>query len=200
MRITEKDKLIYNYLVQYKFATVKQIGNVFFNDIIYKNELAKKRLNCLIEHGLIKSCKSTNCAQHIFYIEAKYKNQSYHNIVVMDFLSKLLEMNSVEVVDFHREKTWEYNNKSIRSDAVFKIHYNGFARVFILEVNASKNNIKTTIEKYNSFKDCIINECNCKPVLVLADAISYDLNKYKSFMHITQVDIKLTDFPLIFDI
>ena len=201
MRVTEKDKLIYNYICKYKFATVKQIANVFFNDIIYKNELAKKRLNCLLEHHLIKSTKSTNCAQHIFYVDSKYKSQTYHNIIIMDFLSKLQEMSSVDVVNFEREKVWtNSNNTTIRSDGLFKIHYNGYARIFLLEVRTSSNSFKKSIEKYNAYKNEITKECGCKPVLILVDSVKHDLSDVSSFMPIIQIDQKLTDFPLIFDI
>ena len=106
MRITPKDRDIYKYIEKEGFATVKQIGNIFFNDIIYKNELAKKRLNCLVEHGYVREVKSTNCNQHIFYSNDKFKKQSYHNIVVMDLYSKFLEMRKVDVIKFEREKTF----------------------------------------------------------------------------------------------
>lgn len=201
MRVTERDRLIYQYIQENKFATVKQIGNVFFNDIIYRNELAKKRLNCLMEHKLIKSIKSTNCSQHIYYSNPKYKSQSYHNIVVMDFVSKLKEISSVQIVHMEREKSWTQGGTTVRSDAFIVIHFNGFLRTFIVEARTSNNSWIKSMEKYNEVMETVISESNGTiPTLISIDAAKHNMDEVDSFMKIIQIDIKLSDFPLIFDI
>ncbi len=77
MEITKRDEKIYKFIENHGFATVKQINNVFFNDILYGSTLAKRRLDCLIEHGYVKMTKSTNCDQNIFYSDDKFKNKHF---------------------------------------------------------------------------------------------------------------------------
>lgn len=203
MRVTDKDKKIYKYIEEQGFATVKQIANIFYNDITYKNELAKKRLSCLVEHGYVKQTKSVNCNQHIFYADDKFKRQTYHNIIVMDFYTKLLEMKSVKVLEFEREKVWGsregvYVKNNIVSDAYIVTQIKDYIRVFLLEVQSSKNNWKNTITKYEPHAKDIMEECGGVPTIILADEVQHTINIEHS-LPICQIDCKMTDFPLIFD-
>lgn len=201
MRITEKDRKIYKYIEAAGFATVKQIGNIFFNDIIYKNELAKKRLNCLVEHGHIKQVKSVNCTQHIFYCDDKFKRQTYHNIVVMDLYSKFLEMRKLEVVNFQREKIWA--GGKVISDAFLSVSYKGKIQSYIVEVQASRNLWKNSINKYadtNVLQEIIDNCDGVYPLMIFVDEIVHDTKQLGAPFEIAQVDMNLTDFPLIFDV
>ena len=202
MRITSKDREIYKYIEKNKFATVKQIANVFFNDIIYKNELAKKRLSCLVEHGQIKYSKAENCNQMVFYSEDKYKLQTYHNIVVMDLYTKFLEMRNLEVLNFEREKVWGSGKGAVRSDAFITVKYSGKIQNFLVEAQASKNLWINSITKYNNkvVLEEIYKACGgYAPVLIFMDEIMHSLDKVESFFQVRQIDLKLTDFPLIFD-
>jgi hypothetical protein len=204
MRVTENDQKIYKYICQNGFATVKHIANVFYNDIVYKNELAKKRLKCLIEHGYIKKNRSVNCTQDVFYSEDKYKRQTYHNIVVMDFYTKLLEMKSVKVIKFEKEKVWGHNEGlyikgNVVSDAYIVIEYKGIMRIFLLEVQSSKNDWRNTIKKYEQVVPDIMRECDATPTIIIADDITHIIN-FDHSLPVCQIDCKLTDFPLIFDV
>jgi hypothetical protein len=107
MQVTENDQKIYEYISKTGFATVKQISNIFYNDILYGATLAKKRLNCLIQHGYIKKIKSTNCNQDIFYEDSKFKRQSKHNILVMDVYSCFRKIENLNVLNF------ELNNNGV---------------------------------------------------------------------------------------
>lgn len=200
MRITPKDREIYKYIEKNGFATVKQIGNIFFNDITYKNELAKKRLNCLIEHSHIKVTKSANCKQHVFYADDKYKRQTYHNIVVMDLYSKFLEMRKLEVIKFEREKKW--GNGKVISDAFITVSYRGKIQSYIVEVQASNNPWRKSIEKYadiDVLQDMADNSGGTLPVLIFVDELVHNTDTLEAPFNIVQVDMNLTDFPLIFD-
>lgn len=200
MRITDKDRKIYKYIDQTGFATVKQIGNIFFNDITYKNELAKKRINCLVEHQYIKEAKSINCTQHVFYCDDKYKKQTYHNIVVLDLYSKFLEARSIEIIKFEREKVWA--NGKVISDAFITISYRGKIQSFIVEVQASKNLWKNTINKYANLdvlSDMQSQSGGALPAMIYVDEIMHDMKQFEAPYQLLQVDMNLTDFPLIFD-
>lgn len=201
MRVTNKDREIYHFIEANGFSTVKQIANVFFNDIIYKNELAKKRLTCLVEHGQIKKAKSVNCSQHVFYSSDKFKRQTYHNIVVMDLYSKFLEMSHLEVLNFKREKEWA--NGKVKSDAFLTVKYRGKIQNFLVEVQASNNDWKKSILKYIDNTEVmtdIRDACDgYVPVLIFVDEFMHRVDDLESLFQIRQVDMKLTDFPLIFD-
>lgn len=201
MRVTEKDRKIYKFIDDEGFATVKQIGNVFFKDIIYKNELAKKRLNCLLEHGYIKQNKSVNCNQHIFYTDDKFKRQTYHNIVVMDLYSKFIEMRNLDVIHFEREKSWGTGKGKVVSDAFLSVSYNGKIRSYIVEVQASNNPWKNSINKYANVEILqeIVDTCGgVYPVMLFVDEISHNMDILGTPYKIVQLDMNLTDFPLIF--
>ena len=200
MRITPKDRDIYKYIEKEGFATVKQIGNIFFNDIIYKNELAKKRLNCLVEHGYVREVKSTNCNQHIFYSNDKFKKQSYHNIVVMDLYSKFLEMRKVDVIKFEREKSW-FGGKVI-SDAFITISFNGKIQSYIVEVQASNNLWRKSIDKYadvDVLQEVVNQAGGVFPTMIFVDELNHNLDGLGIPFPVAQIDMKLTDFPLVFD-
>lgn len=201
MRITEKDRKIYKFIDKVGFATVKQIGSTFFNDITYKNELAKKRLNCLIEHGYIKQAKSVNCNQHIFYSDDKFKRQTYHNIVVMDLRSKFNEMRKVDIISFEREKVWGSGSGKVISDAFISISYEGKIRSYIVEVQASNNLWKNSINKYAN-QDILQEMVNASggvfPTMIFVDEISHNMDSLGAPYEIKQLDMNLTDFPLIF--
>lgn len=201
MRVTAKDRKIYKFIDDEGFATVKQIGNVFFNDIIYKNELAKKRLNCLVEHGYIKQTKSVNCNQHIFYTDDKFKRQTYHNIVVMDLYSKFKEMRNVDIIHFEREKSWGDGKGKVVSDAFIAVSYNGNIKSYIVEVQASNNIWKNSINKYANVQILqeMVNACGgVYPIMIFVDEISHNMDVLGAPYKIVQVDMNLTDFPLIF--
>lgn len=199
MRITDKDRSIYKLIDEVGFATVKQIGSIFFNDITYKNELAKKRLNCLIEHGYIKQAKSVNCNQHIFYTDDKLKRQTYHNIIVMDLYVKFNEMRKLEILHFEREKRWD--NGKVISDAFISVSYNGNIKSYIVEVQASKNLWKSSVNKYanQDVLEEMAEACGgVLPTMIFVDEICHKIDDPNIPFEIVQVDMNLTDFPLIF--
>lgn len=200
MRITQKDREIYRFIERYHFSTVKQISRVFYSDINYGNELARKRLKALMEHGYIRECKSVNCSQYIYYVDDKYKKQTEHSIIIMDFLTMLCAMKSIDVLDFVREQ--QLQGGAIRSDALITITYNGIIQYMILEVQTSRNDYKKNLDKYlsKSVSEELMAICGgCFPLIILIDDISHNLDMYSKYYDIVQLDTKLTDFPFIFN-
>lgn len=203
MIVTQKDELIYKYIEENNFATVRQITNAFFSDLLYGATSAKKRLSCLIEHGYIKQTKSTNCNQDIFFVDDKYRKQSKHSILVMDVYSKFYKMENLKIIDFKKEKGFA-NNKVI-SDGFINISYYSVGKTiiqsFIIEVQTSKNDYKKVLNKYN---DSVIDsdiraECDgFAPVLIYIDNIKHDMSNICCPYQICQLKESLSDFPLIF--
>lgn len=203
MIVTKKDELIYQYIEDNHFATVRQITNAFFGDLLYGATSAKKRLMCLIEHGYIKQTKSINCNQDIFFVDDKYRKQSKHSILVMDVFSEFYKMNNLKIIDFKKEKGFA-NNKVI-ADGFINVSYTNFDKMiiqsFIIEVQTSKNDYKKVLNKYNDpIVDADIRaECDgFAPAIIYIDNIRHNMNNINCPYQICQLKESLNDFPLIF--
>lgn len=203
MITTKKDEQIYNHIKKIGFATVKQIGKLFFGNMKYSSSYAKKRLNHLLDYRYIYETRSVNCNQNIFYVDPKFKRQTYHNIVVMDIYSQFYKMNNLDIINFTKPKC--FANKKIMSDAFITVKYNSCNNVmiqnFIFEVETSKNDYRNTIGKYNDpiVQADIKTVCGgYNPVLVFVDNIKHDMSKISCPYPLIQIDSNLTNLPLIF--
>lgn len=203
MIVTKKDELIYKYIEENKFATVRQITNVFYSDILYGATSAKRRLLCLIEHGYIKQTKSTNCNQNVFYIDDKDRKQSKHSILVMDVYSEFRKTANLEVIDFQKEKG--FCNKKVIADGFISVKYNNadnfVIQNFIIEVQTSRNDFKKVLNKYNNADVDYDIRANCDgfaPVIIYVDNVKHDMSKISCPYQICQLHENLSDFPLIF--
>lgn len=206
MRITEKDKKINAHIEENGFATVKQIGELFFAESTFKSQQAQKRLKALIEYGYIKQYKAVNCSQNIYAASDKFKRQTLHNIIAMDVIVKFMAMKSVKVLDYKREKTW--SNGKVISDGFISVSYPGkepgeiIMQSFIIEVHQSNNKWKNTLEKYNNesvHKDIIKNTYEgSSPTILFIDSVSHKMDNIICPYQIIQIDSNLTDFPFIF--
>lgn len=203
MIVTEKDELIYKYIEDNTFATIRQITKVFFGDLVYGATSAKKRLMCLIEHGYIKQAKSINCNQDIFFVDDKYRKQTKHNIIVMDVYTEFYKTDNLEILDFKKEKCFA-NNKVI-ADGFISVSYTmnnkTVLQSFLIEVQTSKNDYKKVLNKYNnSFVDKDIRS-HCggfAPVLLYIDNVSHNMRDIVCPYQICCMKENLYSFPLIF--
>lgn len=202
--ITKKDEQIYHYIEEMGFATVKQIGELFFSNMEYRTSYAKKRLNRLILDGYIKETKSTNCNQHIFYVDSKHNRKTRHSIIVMDLYVKFRQMNKLKIMYFDREKP--FANKKVISDGFITVKYpveDGIAfQNFIIEVQTSNNDYKKVLGKYydeDVYRD-ISNVCQgLTPVIIYVDDVTHNMDKVNCPYKVIQIDERLSDFPLIFE-
>lgn len=203
MQVTKRDEKIYQFIKKYGFTTVKHITNVFFNDTLYGSTVAKKRLDCLRQHGYIKMTKSINCTQNIFYSDNKFNKQTLHNILVMDLYTEFLKIRDLNVLSFERNKG--FGNNKIFSDAFITVKYNSFnntvTQSFIIEVETSNNNYKNTLSKYNDvdvYKDITANCDGYRATLIFVDPTKHSMDNIKCPYPVIQLDEYLTNFPLIF--
>lgn len=205
MKVTENDQKIYDYISKTGFATVKQISNIFYSDILYGPTLAKKRLNCLIEHGYIKKIKSSDCNQDIFYEDSKFRRQSKHNILVMDVYSCFRKIDSLNVINFEVNKQWGIDHK-IYSDAFLTVEYNAYDNIFtqnfIIEVETSKTKYKNPLYRYNDVEIDTDIRAACSgfaPVIILIDNIKHNKDFYLQCSYqVCHLDESLCGFPLVF--
>lgn len=203
MITTKKDEQIYNYIKKMGFSTVKQIGELFFSNMEYSSSYAKKRLKHLLDYGYIHETESVNCNQNIFYVDPKFKRQTYHNIVVTNIYLQFYKMEDLDIIDFAKPKC--FANKKIMSDAFITIKYSSCNNViiknFIFEVETSKNDYRNTISKYTDpvVQADIKTVCDgYNPVLVFVDNVKHDMSKISCPYPLIQIDSNLTNLPLIF--
>lgn len=205
MKVTEKDEKIYKFIEDNGFATVKQIANIFYSDILYGSTLAKKRLDCLTEHGYIKQTKSINCSQHVFYVLDKNRKKTRHSIIVMDLYSKFLMMNNLKVLSFERERC--FANRKVIADGFITVKYsklNGdiIIQNFIFEVQTSNNDYTKVLGKYADDevnKDILLSCDGYAPLVIYVDNVKHNMTNVSCPYPICQIDENLNDFPLIFN-
>lgn len=204
MRVTEKDEKIYKFIEENGFSTVKQITNIFFNDSLYGSTVAKKRLDCLTQHGYIKQTKSVNCSQHVFYVLDKHRKKTKHSILVMDVYSKFLQMDNLKVLNFQREKG--FANNTVLSDGFITIKYTKLDTVivqnFLIEVQTSNNDYTKVLNKYSNEEvnaDIVASCDGYAPVLIYIDNIKHSMKGITCPYQICCLHESLNDFPLIFD-
>lgn len=149
IRITDRDKEIISYVEQYGFVTISQAYNMWFSDQTYGYDLARKRLNILVDTGRLKSNKSkhTNFT-NIYYIDKRYSNMSHHNILIMDVYSKITSFGG-DIKYFKREQPWD--DGKYRSDAYVIYTFEGYVYALFIEVfslgTSSCNSLNTLKDK-----------------------------------------------------
>lgn len=147
MIITDRDRRIINYIEKVKYATTKNIAELFFNNGS-KNYyiLAINRLKKLVSYGKIKS-KPASINKHgrpmtIYFLDGDISKNNFKHALALANLSAELEKNDVNILSIEVEK---YLGKKVRTDAVYKVRYNGKNRLFIVEFDITK---AFTITKY----------------------------------------------------
>lgn len=159
MIITDRDRKIINYIEKVRYATTKNIAELFFNNGS-KNYyiLAINRLKKLVSYGKIKS-KPASINKHgrpmtIYFIDGYIDKSNLKHALALANLSAELEKNDVNILSVEPEK---YLSKKVRADAIYKVNYNGKNRLFVVEFDITK---KFTITKYEylyksgEWKDC----------------------------------------------
>lgn len=151
MIITERDRLVINYIDKVKYATTKNIAELFF-DNGSKNYyiVALKRLKKLVSYGKI-CCTSANVnsigrPMTIYFIEGDIHKSNYKHALALADFSAMLEKNGVDIVSVENEV---YFSKKIRVDAVYKVIYNNKKRLFLAEFDITKKFNTTKYEYFN---------------------------------------------------
>lgn len=129
--ITSRDREIINFIDVVGFATIEQIGRIFYQGTKNQYDLARKRLKKIYEQGdylRFSKCKETN--QVIYSIkDGKSLKATKHNILMLDYLSKLMELGAkMEKIEIVKEFG------GVIPDAVIQFVWDGYRYYQILEV------------------------------------------------------------------
>lgn len=150
MIITDRDRKIIHYLDRFKYATTKNLADLFFIES-GKNYyiIALKRLKKLVANNKIKCITVNNNKigrpMTVYYLESINKSNARHALAIAEFTAALIK-NNVDIVELSVE---QYFTKKIRVDAVYKVIYNNKKRLFIVEFDITK---KFNVTKYEYFK------------------------------------------------
>lgn len=87
--ITERDRKILNYLYIYKYITLEQLEKIFFKDIQYSYNVARRRMQALLKTGYIGVTKSKVTKKNIYFLkeDSFLTTPSEEELIFLDVLS-----------------------------------------------------------------------------------------------------------------
>lgn len=180
--LTKTDKKILRFIEEYNSITIYQCYRIFFKDMKYGHDYARKRLKILSQMGLLKRGKNQVTNEMVYFDE---KMISAHDLFLLDFYS-LLVYNGAEIIEFKKEPVFV----NIRPDGFFKYKFNDIVIGVCVEVDFTHATVLTKYEllMQGYFKAnlggnpyvCVISE-NFKKVKVDFDVVYLDF-KLNSFV------------------
>ena len=194
---TPTDKLVLKYIEEFDSLTLKQCQRGFYNTQNCGYEVARRRMQKLVDAKYLKVGKNKTSNENVYYMERKLKQ---HDLLVMDFYIELLAMGATDIT-FIRSKPWLDN--LIISDAYAIYTFGGFTYYNIVEVCLTHNRIPMdNYEKlFDSHEGDIINpgEENSFPSIIIIDDVSHkkEMNS-SSRIKIYKINFELSDFAKIF--
>lgn len=186
--VTARDRLMLDWLEQFRMATAEQINRVAYNNM----PVTWKRLRKLAEDGLIYREKNT-IGQGYLYSTNRIRTikQFTHDNIRIEFYFKLAEHSTIDTILV--EKVFG----SIRPDALFIGDYEGDQYFFLLEVETNANRSSVNYDKYNNF---FLKEWKeffeVKPIVIYVTDKNIDSSKCR--FTFKQLNTKLDNFIDIF--
>jgi hypothetical protein len=211
MYITDKDLETLKFVERFGSITTKQCGKLFYNNQVYCNQTANKKLNKLVRYGKLKVYKDIQGNENVYYFDKKL---SYHDLLSLDFYSQLVNL-GVHIYYFERNKGWiidEHTKKPIYiSDAYCCYGINNKLFFNIIEVVRTHGLDKEKyIDIYNSNEpQNLCNEIysqlggsslNVFPKIILIDNTEHTegYSYIDDNIEVIQLDFKLNNFSQIF--
>lgn len=194
--ITKRDKLIINYMSEYKYATIKQLEKIFFREQQYSYNIARRRMNVLVASGYVRTYKEENSNKIIYILNDKNEKinpPNAHRLLVLDVLAEMYYL-GMDVKEFIMEKEWM--DGKVRSDAFAVCDIQDRRYRFFVEVHISNN--KHNLEKYSKLYDSgevqeYINSNTYPRVLLVTDRNYKDLNDIEN-INVVKINTELEEF------
>lgn len=202
MYITEKDNATLKFIEQFGSATINQISKLFYNEQVYAQQYAAKKLSKLVKYKKIKCSHGSQGNQNVYYMDKKL---SYHDLLCLDYYCKLVELKA-NIISFIQEPQWM--NNTYFSDAYCCYSIENKLYFDIIEVVASHRYDKNKyIDIYNSgeiqnYNNLIYKklggqqDINKFPRIILIDNIKHteDYLYINDDIKVFQLDFKLNNF------
>lgn len=134
MIVTDRDKLVLEFINKFKFATTDTIAELFYPNLV----IARRRLKLLYDNKLLKRDRDHFTAQYYYY-NTKSK-QMKHQLLLTDFYRELNKI--AEIVFFENE----FKCENVIADALAVYKLNEIAYVAFIEVEISNKGID--LDKY----------------------------------------------------
>lgn len=188
--ITERDRIILEYLREYKFITLEQLRKMFFKDTKQGYNIARRRMGVLIDLGYIRSDKSKFNKKNIYRINnniEKVNMPSEIEIITMDVLAEL------KYLDFNVKEFIIQKNEKVNFGTGFaKIQYLNVTLNVIIDVQLINSKHNLELFNYNE----AVNLCGTdfkhekNLVLIVSDKKYYDLYDINEF-YVRQISTQL---------
>lgn len=135
--ITDRDKMIKEFLEVVQIADTKTIHTIFFSNTSMRN--AQKRLKQLVDFRFIKSYRENMLEQNVYYSRYKPKNIK-HKIVFSQLLGEFKQQN-IEVLKY----LTPFKIDNVIADGLIIIKVNDKVKIYFVEVERTK---KLNVKKY----------------------------------------------------
>ena len=169
--ITDRDREIINYIDKYKYATIDQIANVFFNDSFSKYELSRRRLKCISDtHNYIKSFRNSSTNTVVYTsIDNNIKSIKDHDLKIMDYIAKLYVL-GCNIRNVTMANEWSKLIPEVVPDSLIKLEFKSgtteYQMFHILEMQLRHDRVD--INRYNNIIPKIMNLTgNVMPRLII---------------------------------
>lgn len=195
--LSDRDKEILIHIETWGFATIKQIADIFFQRQKYGYDMARKRLNQMVDNKKLFRRKDYESNANIYTFE-KNKAVRKSDVIALDFYAKLIN-EGAEVLLFELQYTGFMDGK-IRPDIFSAIKIENWLIYFFVEIQTRHE--KANIEKYErlyvtkQFQDKF-QTTTFPTVVVIEDVIHKDPYNSDNFK-IVQMDLNMSGFPKIF--
>lgn len=208
--MTEKDHATLRFVEENKSITVSQCAKLFYDNQIYKNQYANKKLSKLVRYGKLKVFRDISGNENVYYMTQKL---NYHDLLSLDYYVEL-KHHGAEIIYFKREQEWmkgtdgKYKyfsdayccyvlNNKVYFDIIEVVRTNGLDKDKYINLYESKEPQKLNDYIYEQIGGTSRSEF---PRIVLIDNTQHkeDYLYINKDINIIQLDFKLTNFYKIF--
>lgn len=193
----DRDKQILRHIEEWEFATIKQIADIFYPQQKYGYDLARKRLNLLVDNQKLLKYRDIDSNINVYTLE-KAKNRRKSDFILMDFYAKLT-LEGADILLFEKEYN-KFMDGKMRPDAFIVIKIEGWLLYLFVEVQT--RHAKVDLGKYerlfvsNEFQEKF--QTNIFPtIVIIEDVVHKDQYKSDNFK-VVQIDSDMSGFPKIF--
>lgn len=198
IEITPTDQKVLNYIEMYKSITIKQCNKMFYNKQVYGSDMARKRLNKLVQYNKLKVDRDYMTNRNIYYMDKKL---SFHDILVMDYFSELINA-GVKMISFCREPHFMDNKIIPDAFCTYSVKRDdGKSELFFNIIEVVRTN-KIDLNNYKKLYDSGELQKLCRgvfPRIILIDNVNHGGNLFiNDDIRIIQLDFKMNEFCKIF--
>lgn len=138
--LTARDRKMMQHIELYKGITIPQAYRIFFKDMVYGMDYARKRLKILNQQGFIKYKTDRVTKRRVYYTNKAFRE---HDMYIMDFYSWIV-FDGGEILEYCPNRKVAANY----SDGYFKFKFQGHIYPYFLEVNLYN---KADMKKYEDY-------------------------------------------------